>query len=350
MLMWCFGDYASLLHAVTIVEEMASESVLETANEWLCMRRKDYPNHADVWWFRFHWPCEKSHIQSNLLSGDYRMQPQSVVTNRDGEVLHLYSARDARVLKALTTVLRRYLPVSKRCVHVKGHGGAKSAVRAVRKHLPRHRFVLKTDIKSYYASIDHHLLLEQISVHIKDQFILNLLWQYMHRISQRGGLFTEHESGIPRGCALIPLIGAFFLDAQGRQMERLGLYYVRFTDDILVLAPTRWKLRRAVKILNETFNRLKLDNHADKIFIGKIDKGFDFLVYHFSLDRLTVATATLVKFVERAIRLYEREQENPKGSPQPGLYVQRWVSWVEGGLGPIRKAPPERGFSLLYVQ
>jgi hypothetical protein len=52
-------------------------------------------------------------------------------------------------------------------------------------------------------------------------------------------------------------------------------------DDILVLAPTRWKLRRAVKRLNQTFTELKLEKHPDKTFIGRIEKGFDFLGYQF---------------------------------------------------------------------
>ncbi|CAB1063130.1 hypothetical protein D1BOALGB6SA_7913 [Olavius sp. associated proteobacterium Delta 1] len=84
--------------------------------------------------------------------------------------------------------------------------------------------------------------------------------------------------------------------------------------------------------MNEIFNTLKLEKHPDKTFIGKIDKGFDFLGYHFSPAGLTVATGTLMKFVARAIRLYEQERGKPEGSPQLGLYVRRWVRWVEGGL------------------
>jgi hypothetical protein len=44
--------------------------------------------------------------------------------------------RDALVLKALALVLGQHLPVSSRCTHLKGNGGAKHAVREVRDHLP----------------------------------------------------------------------------------------------------------------------------------------------------------------------------------------------------------------------
>jgi len=90
-------------------------------------------------------------------------------------------------------------------------------------------------------------------------------------------------------------------------MERLGLYYVRFMDDILVLAPTRWKLKEAVRVLNQTLQELKLEKHPDKTYIGKIDKGFDFLGYHFSPDGLSIAEKTIENFYERATRLLEQK-------------------------------------------
>ncbi len=58
-----------------------------------------------------------------MLAGRYRFEPLSRVTNREGEVLHLWSARDAVMLKALAMVLGRRLSIYPRCVHVKGHGG-----------------------------------------------------------------------------------------------------------------------------------------------------------------------------------------------------------------------------------
>ena len=320
---------------MTPTDELACVSNLEAAYEWLCHRRKDYPDHADVWSLRFNWPDERARIQHDLLTESYRFEPLSVVTNQAGETLHIWSARDALVLKALTITLHCHLPVSKRCVHVKGRGGAKAAVRAVRKRLPSHQFVLKTDIQSYYASVDHHLLLEQLAAYVKERFILNLLWQYMHRVSERGGLFKEHRRGIPRGCALSPLIGALFLGCLDRQMENLGLFYVRFMDDFIILTPTRWKLRAAVKVVNQTLNELKLSKHPAKTFIGRIEKGFDFLGYHFSRERLRLAGQTVRNFTARLHRLYEQQKTAPDGAVALGEYVTRWLRWTRAGLGEL---------------
>ena len=79
-------------------------------------------------------------------------------------------------------------------------------------------------------------------------------------------------------------------------------------DDILVLAPTRWKLRRAVKVVNEVLRSLRLEKHPDKTFIGRIERGFAFLGFRFGPDGLRVAKATIEKFLDRAARLYEQDR------------------------------------------
>ena len=83
-----------------------------------------------------------------------------------------------------------------------------------------------------------------------------------------------------------------------------GLYYVRYMDDILILAASRWRLRRAVKQLHAVFATLKLQTHPDKTFIGRIEKGFDFLGYHFSRQPIRLATRTVRHLVARLHRLY----------------------------------------------
>jgi hypothetical protein len=60
------------------------------------------------------------------------------------------------------------------------------------------------------------------------------------------------------------------------------------------------------------------EKRPDKTFIGCIVRGFDFLGYHFGPEGLSVAKATLGKFVERAARLYEQGPGEPEGSRRLG--------------------------------
>ena len=116
---------------MSVLAEIASDSILDAAFAWLCKRRQNYPADADVWNFRRDWPEDKARLRSNLLAGRYRFGLLSRVELADGEEIDLWSAPDALVLKAITIALQPVLPISPRCTHVKGHGGAKAAVRQV---------------------------------------------------------------------------------------------------------------------------------------------------------------------------------------------------------------------------
>ncbi len=105
-----------------VMAQMISDAVLDAAYDWLCKRRRVYPDHADVWDFRRHWPAEKASLQSDLSAGDFRFGLLDRITKVDGNEIDLWSARDALVLKAFAIVMARHLPVSRSCTHVKGHG------------------------------------------------------------------------------------------------------------------------------------------------------------------------------------------------------------------------------------
>ncbi len=77
---------------------------------------------------------------------------------------------------------------------------------------------------------------------------------------------------------------------------------------------------------------LCLLKHPDKTFIGRIDRGFDFLGYHFGPEGLTLAAKTIEQFAARAIRLYEHEPGEADASVRLGLYVRRWVRWAGAGV------------------
>jgi RNA-directed DNA polymerase len=219
-----------------------------------------------------------------------------------------------------------------RCTHVKGNGGLKYAVRDVHGHLAANQFVMRTDVKAFYESIDHHQMLEKLALYIKDRFILNLLWQSMHRCVERGGLFRDIEQGLPRGCPLSPLLGAFFLTELDDALEQQDVFYVRYMDDVLIMSRKRWGLRKAIKLLNEIFSTLGLEQHPDKTYIGRIEKGFDFLGYRFSRTGLQLAAKAIANAVEKLHRLYEQKQTAPEGAAALDDYLRRWWRWTTAGL------------------
>ncbi len=327
-----------------------SNHVLDQAYDWLCQRRREYPADDGVWTLRANWVNEKSRIVVDLRSGNYQFLPQQRIITSDGEIADLWAARDALVLKALTIVLSGILPISADCCHIKGNGGLKRAIRDVNAHIPDNRFVFRTDVKSYYASIDHIALLDRLAVYVRDKNLINLVGRYLKRSTEYGGTFQDFEQGISRGCPLSPLIGAFYLNELDQELAKQPVFYIRYMDDIVILAKTRWKLRRAIASVNRVLQSLHLEKHPDKTFIGPVSKGFDFLGYHFCRKGLSLAHTTVRKFLTKLSRLYEhngRKQKryqdwSPKRqTPQCvetiiTTYINRWLGWVYGGLNNVQ--------------
>jgi RNA-directed DNA polymerase len=65
--------------------------------------------------------------------------------------------------------------------------------------------------------------------------------------------------------------------------------------------------------------------------IGRIERGFDYLGYHFTRAGLSIARKTFVNFLEKTSRLYEQECHAGHASAALEMYVRRWVRWTTSG-------------------
>ena len=173
----------------------------------------------------------------------------------------------------------------------------------------------------------------------------------IHRCVEFGGEFRDIEDGISRGCPISPLLGALYLSSLDNHFANKDVYYIRYMDDILILSKTRWQNRKVVRQLNQILNELKVEKHPDKTFIGKVEKGFDFLGYHFSKESLKIARITWQKHALHIIQLYEQLRQKKATSNEMastlGLYVLRWRRWAVAGLKGIRidGLSSDRGFT-----
>ena len=228
-----------------IVKEYDLEACFYSAYEWLKRSRKHYPPSSDIWDFRRCWHERKESITKLFLAGSYRFDVQKRISLSTGETMALWSSPDALILKVLTLLIQKWLnpALSKTCYHLKGHGGLKRAVNEVLKNCPKYRFFCKTDVKSYYDSIDHYTLLMKLHTYIQDRKLICYIWQFLNRCVEWGGLYRDVKQGISRGSSLSPLLGAFYLLDLDKRLQGVNVKYFRYMDDVLILAPTRWRIR-----------------------------------------------------------------------------------------------------------
>lgn len=318
--------------ADNLITRNKDEQLLDMAWEWLCRARKNAPPSADIWDLRLHWPEQRGRLITQLKAGRYRLSAMWVVGKKKQA---MWTARDALVLKWVALKLAGRLPLHPRCEHVKGHGGGAASLRRLSEVVRSgdYPWVCRTDIKGYYGAIQKPFLLEQLRQQRLAPEVLHLLEQYLHYSVESGGEFHTPERGIPRGCALSPLMGAFHLWAVDNHFSRQpGIYYARYMDDFVILTKTRWQLRRQVASLNRFFNDYGFRQHPDKTFIGRTAKGFDWMGAQLGASGVTgVAPRALANHWAKVRRLYEQTWlSRTTRSAKVSSYRARWIIWCVG--------------------
>jgi len=91
-----------------MIEQIATDEVLDRAYDWLCKRRKKLSPNNEIWDFRKNWKANKLKLQEALRSGEYQFSPQTELRLPDGNIEY-WSARDSLVLKAMAIVLGKHL-------------------------------------------------------------------------------------------------------------------------------------------------------------------------------------------------------------------------------------------------
>lgn len=123
-------------------------------------------------------------------------------------------------------------------------------------------YVLKRDVRDYFGSIDHGLLLERLSELVDpDDYLFHLLRQRI-RFVYRNSL-GDHVAarGIPFGCSIACAFANIYLTEMDREIMNVnGARYFRYADDILVLSTSAIAVTRCSEIIGESFTRLRLQS------------------------------------------------------------------------------------------
>jgi hypothetical protein len=290
---------------------------LQNAFQWISHLRKKYSPNADIWNLRRLWHHIKDKLLTSLNNGSYQFSPLDRYEFQD-TTLSLWSSQDMIALKLITAALEEemgeHIPES--YYHIRGRGGLKKAATMAYKALPKYQYVMRSDIKSYYDSIDFSVLMKIIESYTTRPILLTLIGKACRRTETRGGIFYDYyEKGLPMGSPLSPLLGAIALIPLDKAMgEMKNVFYARFMDDWVVLTKSKRALRKVVKITHKVVGELKLQLHPTKTYIGKISHGFNFLAYYIDDQKILPSKESIQRFLSRGSVLYEPRQENRKTS------------------------------------
>lgn len=139
-----------------------------------------------------------------------------------------------------------------------GYRPRKSALDAVgqaRQRCWKYHWVIDLDIKSFFDSIDHSLLMKAINKHLPEGWTMFYVKRWLVTESQNNdGTRTTRHSDTPQGGVISPLLANLFLHYafdKWMRSNHAGVPFTRFADDILVHCQTK---AQAEKILGEIKN------------------------------------------------------------------------------------------------
>lgn len=141
----------------------------------------------------------------------------------------------------------------------------------------RHKWVVDLDLKSYFDTINHELLMEFVRKRVTDKSVLHLIRRWLKAGVMEDGLVSPTKIGAPQGGVISPLLSNIFLNEFDRRWNDKHGKLVRFADDMVILCDSPQQAERALKLARHMLGQMHLTLNREKTTLVHIREGFDFL-------------------------------------------------------------------------
>jgi RNA-directed DNA polymerase len=274
-------------------EEIISlENLFKAWNEF----QKDKAKRSDVLEFEMRLEDNVFQLHKELASGKYKHGNYFSFFIQDPKRRHVHKAlvRDRLLHHA---IVRKIEPIFERTFiydswSCRKGKGTHAAVRRLR-HLAgkaslnntKLLWALKLDIKKFFDSIDHEVLITLVKGNIDDSRLISLI----------ENIINSFSPGLPLGNLTSQLMANVYMDKldQFVKHELKAKYYLRYADDFILLSTDKGVLKNHIFSISKFLkDNLKLSLHENKIILRKYRSGIDFLGYVCFPDYCVLRTKT----------------------------------------------------------
>ncbi|MFH1637719.1 MAG: reverse transcriptase domain-containing protein [Candidatus Woesearchaeota archaeon] len=279
-------------------------------------------------------------LQLGLLFHIYGPQPLTTFVIQDPKTRKISRSdfRDRIVHHALCNVIEPIFNksfifdsyanrIGKGCLKaIKRFGSFK---RKVSRNKNRKCFVLKADIRHYFETVNHNILLYLIKKKIKDK---NVLWLIKIILSN----YNSKKEGV--GMPLGNLTSQFFANLYLNELDqyvkhKLKIkYYIRYVDDFVILHTSKDVLEEYKREINNFLKRnLELELHPDKSKVLPLEAGISFLGFRIFYYHLLVKKKNVDKFERKFQDFKKRFAKEDIGRDEIIDSFQGWMAYIMHG-------------------
>lgn len=226
-------------------------------------------------------------LHDELIEKTYQHSPYTAFKINDPKPrdIHKAKVRDRLVHHAIYRILYPYFDSkfiydSYSCRVDKGTHRAvnqfRNFTRKVSLNYTRTVWVLKGDIRKFFASVDHKILQDILVRQSHDADVLWLLGQIISSFNTVGKVGV----GLPLGNLTSQLLTNIYMNEfdQFVKRELKVKYYIRYADDFVIAHESEAYLQNLVPLISKFLEtELKLTLHPDKLYIKTFASGVDFL-------------------------------------------------------------------------
>lgn len=262
---------------------------------------------TDVQAFIRHLEDNLFNLQDQLRGGTYQhdLYHAFIIHDPKRREIHKSTVKDRVVHQAITNVIepffeRQFIYDSYSCRKGKGTHAAVRRLDDCLHRISRNNkeivWVLKCDIKKFFATVDHEVLFSLLSKTIGDKRILELLLLILESFSALPG------KGIPLGNLTSQLFANIYLNELDQFVKhKLRCeFYLRYCDDFVLLDQDRFVLEDYLLRLNVFLQgKLQMRLHERKVCFRKYSQGIDFLGYVILPFGVVLRTKTKNRMLKR---------------------------------------------------